>query len=50
MANYVVKCFDDSDNCALSLVVTSDDLFKIVDYYKSLYKVKAFVLTESEVM
>ena len=44
---YCVKCFD-NDIERVSLVIDADSLFEVVEYYSKQYKVKAFLLSESE--
>ena len=45
---YCVKCFDENDECALSIVCPIEDLFEILDRYSKMYKVKAFILSDNK--
>lgn len=45
---YCVKCFDDNDETAVSIVCSIDELFDIIGHFSKVYKVKAFILNNDK--
>lgn len=43
---YCIKCFDNSDNNVVSLVVDESILFETVENFGKVYTVKAYVLSD----